>query len=77
MNAYTLFTSEAKKAKRAKKKDERKSQFPEKLINTRKLVGWIQRAFILSFYYLLESTNYETTTTDWSEVYFTAIKETI
>jgi len=65
------------KAKRAKKKDERKSQFSEKLVNTRKLQGWIQRAFILSFYYLLESTNYESVDTDWSQVYFTAIKETI
>jgi len=65
------------KAKRAKKKDERKSQFSEKLVNTRKLQGWIQRAFILSFYYLLESTNYESVDTDWSQVYYTAIKETI
>jgi hypothetical protein len=78
MSAYNLFTSsEAKKAKKAKKKDERKSQFPEKVVNARKLQGWIQRAFILSFYYLLESTNYDSVNTDWSQVYHTAIKETI
>lgn len=31
----------------------------------------------MSFYYLLESTNYEAVGTDWSQVYYTAIKETI
>lgn len=34
------------------------SPLPEELINCRKMTGWLQRAFVLSFYYLLRHKTY-------------------
>ena len=34
-------------------------EIPKEILNCRKLIGWLQRAIVLSYYYLLRHASYE------------------
>ena len=74
--AYNLHIANVKKStkkQKTSKNEKLESIFKEKDFNPRVNESWIQRPFVLAFYYLLESTRYE----DLNQFYLNSIKEVI
>ena len=53
-------------------------EIPEKILNCRFLIGWLQRAIVLSYYYLLRHAAYQEANANSEEnkdnLYFDAIR---